>query len=165
MMKPRYEGKALKRLLLIPFCLIGMLATASANAASPAMPIEQAMAEKPFADAKVALQISDTQPFKQTLVLNVASNLLKHYGRDKVDVEIVAFGPGLRLLFEDNAQSERIARLAEAGVRFSACQNTMTNMAKKLGHAPTLNPNAGIVPAGIVRMVQLDEAGYFVAKP
>ena len=62
-------------------------------------------ADKPFADVKVVLQISDNNPFKQTLVLNVANNLIKHYGPDKVDIEIVAFGPGLRLLFEENVNT------------------------------------------------------------
>ena len=51
--------------------------------------------DKPFAEQKVVLQISDADPTKQTLVLNVASNLVKAYGQDKVDVEIVAFGPVL----------------------------------------------------------------------
>jgi ABC-type proline/glycine betaine transport system substrate-binding protein len=59
-----------------------------------------AQEEKPFAEHKFVLQISDMDPSKQTLVLNVASNILKAYGQDQVDVEIVAFGPGLRLLFE-----------------------------------------------------------------
>ncbi len=63
-------------------------------------------------------------PFKQTLVLNVASNLIKHYGQDKVDVEIVAFGPGLRLMFEDNVNSGRINGLTSSGVKFAACGNT-----------------------------------------
>ncbi len=64
---------------------------------------------KPFADKRVVLQISDPNPFKQTLVLNVASNLIKHYGQDKVDVEIVAFGPGLRLLMDGNSNKNRIS--------------------------------------------------------
>ena len=61
--------------------------------------IQAAEDDKPFAEERIVLQISDPNPFKQTLVLNVASNLIKHYGQDKVDVEIVAFGPGLRLMF------------------------------------------------------------------
>ena len=76
---------------------------------------QQVMAqeEKAFAEHKFVLQISDMDPFKQTLVLNVANNILKAYGADQVDVEIVAFGPGLRLLFEDNANSSRIDGLAQ----------------------------------------------------
>jgi intracellular sulfur oxidation DsrE/DsrF family protein len=71
-----------------------------------------APAAKPFAEKKVVLQVSDDDASKQTLVLNVASNLIKHYGPNRVDVEIVAFGSGLRLLFADNSN----AALVDAGV-------------------------------------------------
>ncbi|MDH5231195.1 MAG: DsrE family protein [Gammaproteobacteria bacterium] len=121
--------------------------------------------DKPFAEKRVVLQISDPNPFKQTLVLNVASNLVKHYGPDRVDVEIVAFGPGLRLLFADNDNKGRIQGLAASGVRFSACNNTMKNMTKQLGEAPKLNSNAKVVKAGVVQIVDLVGQGYILVKP
>lgn len=127
--------------------------------------IQAAPEDKPFAEEKVVLQISDPNPFKQTLVLNVASNLIKHYGPDKVDVEIVAFGPGLRLLYQDNANSGRIDGLADSGVRFAACNNTLKKHTKKLGEAPTLNPHASNVSAGVVRIIELVEQGYTLVKP
>ena len=57
-------------------------------------------ADEDFAEKHVVLQISDAS--RQTLVMNVANNLLKHYGPDKIAVEIVAFGPGLKMLFANN---------------------------------------------------------------
>jgi len=118
-----------------------------------------------FADEKIVLQISDPNPFKQTLVLNVAGNVLKHYGQDKVDIEIVAFGPGLRLLFAENANKGRIKSLTSSGVKFSACKNTIRNMGKKLGHPPALNAAATEVGAGVVRIVDLMNKGYKLIKP
>lgn len=120
---------------------------------------------KPFAEHRVVLQISDGAPERQTLVLNVANNLLKHYGTDKVDIEIVAFGPGLRLLFKENAQLDRILSLDRNGVRFSACSNTMASMSKKLGHAVQLNDKAIPVNAGVVRIIDLLDDGYKLVKP
>lgn len=158
-------GKTLRNALLAPLVLAALVLSGVAQANEPAEPVDHVIKEKPFADARVVLQISDSDPFKQTLVLNVAHNLLKFYGPDRVDIEVVAFGPGLRLLFKDNAQAGRIQQMASQGVRFSACKNTITNMGKKIGHEPELNPNAKIVPAGIVRLIQLNQAGYFVAKP
>ena len=99
-------------------------------------PASMAQEEKPFAENKFVLQISDMDPDKQTLVLNVASNIIKHYGQDQADVEIVAFGPGLRLLFAENSNAGRIDGLTESGVRFAACNNTITNMSKLLGGDP-----------------------------
>lgn len=120
---------------------------------------------KPFAEHRVVLQISDTDPFKQTLVLNVANNLIKHYGQDKVDIEIVAFGPGLRLLMAGNSNSTRIAGLNSSGVQFSACENTIANFAKKLGHQPELVSQATLVSAGVVRILDLTANGYRLIKP
>ena len=146
--------------------LLGLVGTAPSVMANPAAePVSQAVQEKPFAVARVALQISDGSGEKQQLVLNVARNLIKYYGEDKVDVEVVAFGAGLRLLFKDNALSDQIQSLAAEGVRFSACDNTIAAMTKKLGHPPELASEARIVPAGIVRLVELNKAGFFVSRP
>jgi intracellular sulfur oxidation DsrE/DsrF family protein len=121
--------------------------------------------EKPFAEHKFVLQISDMDPSKQTLVLNVAGNILKHYGQDQADVEIVAFGPGLRLLFQDNSNSGRIDGLVDSGVRFFACQNTITNMSKIIGEPVKVNAHASSGKGGIVRIKELVDQGYMLAKP
>jgi len=120
---------------------------------------------KPFAEKKVVLQISDPNPFKQTLVLNVANNLVKHYGPDKVDIEIVAFGPGLRLLLKGNTNQSRMDGLSENGVKFAACQNTIAAFSKQLGHTPELVSQATPVSAGVVRILELTEQGFSLVKP
>lgn len=145
--------RALKHLLLLAILLLG------------ATSVYGAPENKPFAEEKIVLQISDSDPFKQTLVLNVANNLIKYYGPDKVDIEIVAFGPGLRLLFKDNSNTGRINGLANNGVTFAACKNTMKNMGKKIGHEPYLHSAAKPVSAGVVRIIELENQGYKLIKP
>lgn len=155
-----------RKKIVITALLLGLAANTPSVWANPAAePVSQAVQDKPFAVARVALQISDSSGAKQQLVLNVASNLIKFYGADKVDVEVVAFGPGLRLLFKDNALGDQIQSLASEGVRFSACKNTLNAMTKKLGYTPELTSEARIVPAGIVRLVELNKAGFFVSRP
>lgn len=124
-----------------------------------------AQEEKPFAENKFVLQISDMDPFKQTLVLNVAGNILRAYGQDQADVEIVAFGPGLRLLFQDNSNSSRIDGLVSSGVRFFACQNTINNMSNTLGEPIKVNTHASSGKGGIVRIKELTDQGYLLVKP
>lgn len=124
-----------------------------------------AQEEKPFAEQRFVLQISDMDPSKQTLVLNVAGNILKAYGQDQADVEIVAFGPGLRLLFQENSNSERIDGLVSSGVRFFACQNTINNMSKILGEPIKVNTHASSGKGGIVRIKELTDQGYLLVKP
>ena len=146
----------MKRLYLIFTLLVYAIGIPQAAAATE---------DKPFAEQKIVLQISDPNPFKQTQVLNVANNLLKHYGPDKIDIEIVAFGPGLRLLFKDNSNTGRINGLNSSGVRFAACQNTIKAVSKKLGHKPELHSNATPVVAGVVRIIELQNKGYKLIKP
>ncbi len=134
-------------------------------AVSASYQIQAAEDDKPFAEQRIVLQISDPNPFKQTLVLNVATNLIKYYGPDKVDIEIVAFGPGLRLMFKENVNSNRIEGLTSSGVKFAACKNTIAGMTKKLGHAPELNTNAVPVSAGVVRIIDLQDQGFKLIKP
>ena len=124
-----------------------------------------AQEEKPFAEHKFVLQISDMDPSKQTLVLNVANNILKAYGTDQVDIEIVAFGPGLRLLFEGNSNAGRIDGLVNSGVRFFACENTINNMSNTLGTPLKVNSHASSGKGGIVRIKELVDQGYMLAKP
>lgn len=121
--------------------------------------------DKPFAEKHVVLQISNSDVQKQTHVLNVASNLIKHYGPDKIDIEIVAFGPGLRLLLKDNSNTARISGLSTSGVRFAACENTISAFTKIIGDEPELHENAVHVSAGVVRIMDLVEEGYTLVKP
>jgi len=120
--------------------------------------------DKSMAKHKFVLQLSDGGKMKQTLVLNVARNLIRHYGND-VHIEIVAFGPGLRLLFKSNGNRKRISNLNQYGVRFSACKNTIKGMGKKLGHPPVLNAKAVPVGAGVVRIYELVKKGYMLVRP
>lgn len=139
-------------LLLLVISLVASIASASHP-------------DKPFAEKHIVLQISNSDVQKQTHVLNVASNLLKHYGPDKIDIEVVAFGPGLRLLLKDNSNTPRIDGLATNGVRFAACNNTLAAFTRLLGDQPELNSNAIHVSAGVVRIMDLVDEGYTLVKP
>ena len=122
-------------------------------------------ADPSFADYKYVLHISDMDPSKQELILNNAQNLLEAYPPGQVEIEIVAYGPGLRLMFAENVNAQRLDSLSQSGVKFSACGNTLKGMAKLMGEEPKLNPVATIVPGGIVRIGELVKQGYIYVKP
>ena len=129
-------------------------------ASAPALAADQSLAEY-----KYVLHISDMDPSKQELILNNARNLLDAYPPGDVEVEIVAYGPGLRLMFAENVNAQRIDSLSQSGVKFTACGNTLKGMAKLLGEEPKLNPAATVVPGGIVRIGELARQGYIYVKP
>ncbi|WP_298217837.1 hypothetical protein [Halothiobacillus sp.] len=128
--------------------------------------VEAIKAETPDVTARYVLQISDADASRRHEVLAVAEHLLEHYGKGKVDVEVVAFGPGIKLLFaNDNPLDPFISKLSAQGVRFSACGNAIHHETQILGYTPKLVPAARVVPAGIVRVHDLAVSGYFADKP
>lgn len=128
--------------------------------------VAEAKAQHPDAEARYVLQLSSPGAERRAMVLHVAEHILKQYPKGKVDIEIVAFGPGISLLLADNNPlTSLIAKLAKAGVRFSACGNALHHATQLLNRAPALVPEARVVPAGIVRVHDLAVAGYFLDKP
>ena len=130
--------------------------------------LPQAWAETPDTSAipRVALQISDHDPIRQTMVLSVANNLVNHYGIGEVEVEIVAFGPGLTLLRRPSQFAERITELAaEKGVRFTYCQITVDSTEQREGQRMSLVSEAAGTASGAVRIIDLVGAGYVHITP
>lgn len=121
--------------------------------------------EAPFAKHKVALQISTGGETVQKRVLTVARMLLQEYGMDRIAIEIVAFGPGMKLLLADAGYDERIRSLAKNGVRLSVCSNSYRFMAERRGSEPELHDKAVLVPSGAARLLRLEDAGYTIIKP
>lgn len=141
-------------LLLFVILLLPLGPAATADSATAA--------ERP----KVVLQISDHGSIRQTMVLSVANNLVNHYGVGNVDVEIVAFGPGLTMLQRNSQFVGRIATLArEQGVHFSYCQITVEATEAREGQRMLLVPEATSTPSGAVRIIELVQAGYIPIAP
>jgi intracellular sulfur oxidation DsrE/DsrF family protein len=121
--------------------------------------------DKPFAEHRIVLQLSDNDPKKQGLVISVAYNLLKLYDPDKVAIEVVAFGPGIDLLFPDNPNRKLIESLIAQGVRFDICLNTVDTIERDTGKRPQYIPAATPVQVGVGQILSLTENGYTLVRP
>jgi intracellular sulfur oxidation DsrE/DsrF family protein len=128
-------------------------------------PMAKPPEDKPFAEHFIALQLSDSDPKKERLVLSVASNLQKAYGQDGVAIEVVAFGPGIDLLRVTNKNRALVDSLVTQGVRFTVCGNTLDTIARETGKRPKINPHAVEVQAGVERLLTLSEGGYTIVRP
>jgi len=117
------------------------------------------------ANPKYVIQVSTDDARTQTIVLNNAANLQKYYGAGKVDIEIVAYGPGLGILTTGSKNASRVEKMAMNDVTFSACQNTMNGFKKKKGHFPKLTDGVGKTPSGVVRIGELQQQGYSYIRP
>lgn len=121
--------------------------------------------DKPFAEHKIVLQLSDGDAKKQALVLSVANNLLKFYDPDKVAIEVVAFGPGIDLLLAANDHRKQVESLIAQGVRFDICLNTVDTVERETGKRPEFIPAATPVQVGVGQILFLAENGYTVVRP
>jgi intracellular sulfur oxidation DsrE/DsrF family protein len=121
--------------------------------------------DKPFAEHRIVLQLSDNDTSKQGLVISVAYNLLKLYDPDKVAIEVVAFGPGIDLLRPDNSNRKLIESLVAQGVRFDVCLNTVDTIERETGKRPEIIPVATPVQVGVGQILFLTENGYTPVRP
>ncbi|NKB76272.1 MAG: hypothetical protein GKR96_04335 [Gammaproteobacteria bacterium] len=122
----------------------------------------QAESDKPH---KLVIQVSTDDPRTQKIALNNAVNLQKHYGVDNVEIEIVAYGPGIGLVTANSAQKSRVESLALHDITFSACQNTMNAVEKKTGNKPKMLDGVQSVAAGVAQIMELQEQGYAYVRP
>lgn len=132
---------------------------------SPAAAQQAPLQDKPFAEHKIVLQLSDGDAKKQALVLSVANNLIKHYDPDKVALEVVAFGPGIDLLRSGSDHRKQVESLITQGVRFDICLNTVDTLERETGKRPDYIPLATPVQVGVAQILFLTENGYTLVRP
>jgi uncharacterized protein len=137
------------------------LAVVSSVACAQQAPLQ----DKPFAEHRIVLQLSDNDVRKQGLVISVANNLLKFYGPDKIAIEVVAFGPGIDLLRPDHANRKFVESLVAQGVRVDICLNTVDTIERETGKRPDYIPAATPVQVGVAQILLLTENGYTLVRP
>ena len=136
-----------------------LLHVAAALAATTFTPIAfgQNMAEN-----RVVIQVSDADAGKWNLALNNARNLQTALGAKNVDVEIVAYGPGIGMLKADSVVGNRIGEALGAGVKIVACENTMSG--QKLAKGDMLS-GIGYVEAGVVEIMRRQQERWAYLRP
>lgn len=120
-----------------------------------------AQAASPAA-TKVVFQVSDGDAAKWNLALNNAKNVQQELGASKVQIEIVAYGPGIGMLKDDSTAANRVAEAVQSGIEIVACENTM--MAQKLTKAD-MNKSVGYVSAGVVELMKRQSEGWAYIRP
>jgi len=119
---------------------------------------------------KVAVHVDSNDPKVINLALNNVANIRKYYDSvgEKVEIEVVAYGPGLHMLRADTSPViDRISvmSLEIDNLKFSACGNTHAVMSKKAGKEVELIDEATMVPSGVVQLITLQEQGYSYIRP
>ena len=79
-----------------------------------------------------------------------------------MDIEIVAFGPGIEMLKRESEMGGKIDKALADGIKIVACENTMKAM--KLTTADML-PTIGYVPSGVVELMRKQKEDWSYLRP
>lgn len=110
----------------------------------------------------LVLQVSENDPAIWNLALNNAENVQQALGKDRVEVEIVAYGPGLNMLKDESKVAGRLSAALDSSVGLIACGTTMRKM--KLTQAD-LAAGVRVVLGGVVHIMERQSEGWNYIKP
>jgi len=109
----------------------------------------------------VIFHVTDNDPVKWNQALNNAGNMKKNLGKDNVEIEIVANGPGLNMMKFESEVGNRMGDAMKNGVTLMACGATMkaAKMTEK-----DLYKGVKVIPGGVVQIMKRQEAGWTYIK-
>ena len=119
---------------------------------------------------KIVLHVGANDQDSMKTALGNAKNayeLCRKRGED-IAIEIVANSGGLTMFRDDTSPvKQEIAELrkVDPNVVLSGCNNTKMSMEKREGKQIIIIPEARLVPAGVLRLVELEEQGYAYVRP
>jgi len=119
---------------------------------------------------RMVIQVSRDDVEGMNLALNniMAAKRLYDSRNEQFQVELVAYGPGITMLRADNSPvKDRIeeAKKAVPNLVLSMCGNAKAGAEKREVHEIFPLPGVGVVPAGVVRVMELQEQGWTYIRP
>lgn len=112
---------------------------------------------------KIVFSIKSADDKDINHVLSSANNVLQFYGPENVNMRIVAYYHGIRVLLKKEKKiAARVDALMQVDVEFVACGNTMRTKGIK---EEELIDGTEIVTAGIVEMIERVKDGWVNIVP
>lgn len=151
--------------------LLGMLAAGLGTAAVAGRARAADGTAMPGASGKthrLVLHVDRDDPVGMRFAIGFAHNAATYFASrgERIEMEIVANAFGVNMLSHDSPVKARLAVLRRKlpQVTLSACGNSI-KMVRRDGKDFTLLDGARVVPAGIARLVELQEEGWSYVKP
>ena len=119
---------------------------------------------------KVAIHVDKNDAATMRVALGNSRNAFELYTAqgDDIAIEIVCYSEGLHMLRDDTSPVKddiRATRQKVPQLAFSACNNTKHAMERREGKIIPIIEEAVVVPAGVVRLIDLQEQGFKYIKP
>ncbi len=131
-------------------------------ASAPAALADQSAATKLAKKYQLVFHVSENRPEQWRVALNNAMSFQRNVGKENVDLEIVANGPGLNMLKSDSKVADGIAQALDRNIDLVACGETMkaTKVAKE-----DLLGGVRVVPGGLIEIVDRQRSGWTYIRP
>lgn len=111
---------------------------------------------------RLLIQISDENPKVWGLALANARNVRHDLGPDKVQIEIVVYGPAIRMLEAESDWRDRVTQVLDEGIRVIACENTMATLGLK---RDDMLGGIDFVKTGLAHVMRRELEGWAYARP
>ena len=110
----------------------------------------------------VVFQISTASPLTWKVAVRNARNLQHVMLPRVVRIEIIAFGPGLKMLLKDSVVAHNLIALHNSGVTIEACKTDVYEQ----GLPPNdIAPFVRYIPSGIAEIVRREREGWAYVRP
>jgi uncharacterized protein len=112
---------------------------------------------------QVVFHLDEGDKVRMRMTLKNIENLVADLGEKNIEIELVTNGQGvMALLKQPNAHGDQIARLAQRGVHFAACANSLRQMDLA---ADALLDSVQVVPTGVGELVRRQADGWAYVRP
>ncbi len=122
------------------------------------LPLQAGAQGKPH---RVVFAVTSPNESDWSLTFANIRNLKAALAPDPVEIEVVAYAPGIMMVKADSPVATQVLSLLKDGVVFVGCENAMR--ARHLTKEDLI-PGTGTVPAGIAEVVKKEEAGWSYIK-
>ncbi len=121
-----------------------------------------AIAQANMKSHKVVFELTSKDSADWQAVLNNVENLQSAFGAGSTNIEVVTHGGSVEMLRKTNAGlAERLQHLANIGVVFAACNNTMRRSGLT---RDDMFPFVTVVDSGVAEVVRKQEEGWSYVK-
>jgi intracellular sulfur oxidation DsrE/DsrF family protein len=106
---------------------------------------------------RALFQVTDNDPARWNMILNNMINLKEGVGSEGVEIELVAYGPGIHMLKADSPVKHRIADATEE----RRARQRLPEHDERMKLTPAdMQPEIGYVPSGVVEVMKKQQQGW-----
>ncbi|WP_461477277.1 DsrE family protein [Mesorhizobium jarvisii] len=158
-----------KRWLVVPALIIVVLGFGGLVARNVQTAVLN-ISDSPPRHHRIVFQVNSDDQIPMKHAVSNSINLVRHYREvgETARVEIVAYGDGISMFRADTSPVRDIlefVRMNFPEVDFTVCGNSKAIIEQREGHVMSLIEGTRVVPFGIVRLVELQEAGWSYIRP